>query len=173
MKNKFNMSIGIIILVLSIIPFVLQSSISEVLSNDIEIKSTNLNDNPVGNAMGWNPDGEKFFFDINDGRVEFELSNILVNVDQGLYNVDDHAICQVTFIGSGGFTIVCDRAPSDGSFLSYIVFNQSSKIINESPIGPFPTDDADNGLNNNTSPFIMKSIQDRSHNYTNILNNTR
>lgn len=169
MKNKFSLSIGIT-LVLSIIPFVLQSSIAEVLPNNITIKSTNLNDNSVGNAMGWNPDGENYYFDINDDSVEFELSNILVNVDQDFYDVDKHAICQATFIDDDGFTIVCDIPPADGSFLSYIVFNQSPKIITESPNGPYPTE---NALSNNTSPFIMESIQDRSHNDTSILNNTR
>lgn len=167
MKNKFSTNIGIT-LVLSIMPFVLQSSIAEVLPDDIVIKSTNLDDNVVRNAMGWNPDGEKYFFDINDDSVEFELSNILVNVDQGYYDIDKHAICQVTYIDDDGFTIVCDIPPSDGSFLSYIVFNQSPKIITESPDGPYPTD---NALNNNISSFIMESIEDRSRNNTSVLNN--
>jgi hypothetical protein len=170
MKNKFSTIFGIT-LVLSIMPFMLQSVKADVLPNDIVMKSTNLDDNVVGNGMGWNPDGEKYFFDINDDSVEFELSNILVNVDQDYYDVDKHALCQATFIEDDGFTIVCDMAPADGSFLSYIVFNQWPKIITESPDGPYPAVNVDSELNNNTSPFIMESIEDRSHNETSGLNN--
>ena len=166
MENK--VSLGIVItLVLSIIPFVLHSTIAEI-REDIQIKSTNLYDNVVGHAMGWAPDGQRTFFDINDETVQYEVSNILVNIDQGYYDVEKHALCQVTYIDNDGFTIVCDIPPLDGSFLSYTVFNQENKVISESPDGPYPSD---NALNNNTSPFIMESSEDRSQNNTNALNN--
>jgi hypothetical protein len=167
MQNKLIVSIAIT-LVLSIMPFVLHSSIAE-LSEDIQIKSTNLYDNVVGHAMGWTPDGQKTFFDINDKTVQYEVSNILVNIDQGHYDVEKHAICQVTYIDDGGFTIVCDIPPSDGSFLSYTIFNQKNKVINEAPYGPYPSD---NALNNTTSPFIMESSKDRLQNHTGALSNT-
>ena len=168
MENKFSLSI-VMTLVLSMIPFVLHSSIAES-PEDIQIKSTNLYDNVVGNALGWAPDGQRTFFDINDKTVQFEVSNILVTIDSDDDNINKHALCQVTYIDDGGFTIVCDIPPPDGSFLSYTVFNQWKKVITEDPNGPYPRD---NTLNNNTtSPFIMESGEDRYQNNTNVSNNT-
>jgi hypothetical protein len=167
MKNKFSLSI-VITLVLSIIPLVLHSSIAEV-PEDIHIKSTNLHDNVVGHALGWSPDGQRTFFDINDETVKFDVSTILVNVDQGYYNVNTHALCQATYIDNDGFTIVCDIPPPDGSALFYTVFNQKEKVITESLYGPYPID---NALNNTSSPFILESSKDRHQNTTDALNNT-
>ena len=130
-------------------------------------KSTNLYDNVVGHAMGWAPDGQRTFFDINDETVQYEVSNILVNIDQGYYDVQKHALCEVTYIYDDGFTIVYDIPPLNGSFLSYTVFNpytvfnQWKKVINEAPHGPYPSDTT---LNTNTSPFIMESSKDRFQN---------
>ena len=167
MENKFSLGI-VITLLLSIMPFVLHPSIAES-SEDIQIKSTNLYDNVVGHAMGWTPDGQTTFFDINDETVQDLVSTILVNINTDYYEVDKHPICQVTYIDDGGFTIVCDIPPLDGSELYYTVFNQKQKVITESLYGPYP---GDNGLNNTNSPFIMESSKDRFQNNTDALNNT-
>jgi hypothetical protein len=151
MKNKVSLSI-VMTLVLSIIPFVLHPSIAESLG-DIQMKSTNLYDNAVGRAMGWTPDGEKTFFNIDDGLVEYGVSTILINIGTASNTAETDPLCQVSYISYGGFTIKCDTPPPEYSELYYTVFDQTPKVIsqNEHFDEPYPDDDDD--FSNDTSSF--------------------
>jgi hypothetical protein len=123
MNTKFHVSI-IIAFAVSIIPFVLHSVIAEN-AEQIDIKSTNLYDNRIGLAMGWDPDGHNDWFLINDKMVQPRISTITININTD----DEDPICGVTWMLKGYFSIMCDIPPPNKSELYYTVFNQPIKVL--------------------------------------------
>ncbi|MDF2736346.1 MAG: hypothetical protein K0S93_202 [Nitrososphaeraceae archaeon] len=152
-------------LVISIIPFVLHPSIAESLG-DIQMKSTNLYDNAVGRAMGWTPDGEKTFFNIEDGLVEYGVSTILINIGTASNTIETDPVCQVSYVSYGGFTIKCDTPPPEYSELYYTVFHQTPKVISQNEHYDEPYPDDDDYISNETSSFKSDYSKDAFQNIT-------
>jgi hypothetical protein len=67
-------------------------------------------------VRGWEPDGTKTSFSISDSFVKV-TSVILVNL-----SLSD-AICNAEHPIDGAFSIVCNKAPADGSYVQYVVIN--------------------------------------------------
>jgi hypothetical protein len=65
---------------------------------------------------GWEPDGTKTSFSISDSLVKVN-SVILVNL-----SLSD-AICNAEHPINGAFSIVCNKAPADGSYVQYMAIN--------------------------------------------------
>ena len=74
----------------------------------------------AGHLLGWNPDGNNTSFNIQDSGVVHSSnlsSTIIVNLDRA----GSTAVCNVGQTYPSGFTINCDQAPSENSWLYYVI----------------------------------------------------
>lgn len=120
------------------------------MAQEVTGKTTVLFDDAIGNARGWNPDGNTDTFQIFDLDVDTPRSTILVNTRQ-----DNFVNCAVDYIGFQYFEVECLKVkdtydgpidpehvggPSDGAILHYTVFNRAFGI--ESLEQPFSSEEA-------------------------------
>jgi hypothetical protein len=70
-----------------------------------------------GSSADWNPDGTKTSFSINDSHTKAS-SIILVNT-----SLTD-AVCNAEHPIDGAFSIVCNKAPNNGSYVQYLIINR-------------------------------------------------
>jgi hypothetical protein len=77
-----------------------------------------IKDSPEGNALGWNPDGTRTAFTIDEPCYFKADSTVLVNIKDGGKNF---GVCNVDFSTDGFFEVYCNAPPSDGSELRYLV----------------------------------------------------
>ena len=77
-----------------------------------------INDSPEGNALGWDPDGSKTTFSIDEPCYLEQDSTVLINVKDGAANFE---VCNVDYRTDNFFEVFCDAPPSDGSELRYLV----------------------------------------------------
>ena len=96
------------------------------------MKKVRVLDNPIGHAVGWNPNGVDTDFDIVEEQVivgggEFGFADIIVNIQATV----QPSICNVVgyFNGPNRFQIDCTEPPDEGSFLNYVVVNLPENII--------------------------------------------
>lgn len=107
-----------------------------------------IKDSAEGNALGWNPDGTRTAFTIDEPCYLEEDSTILVNINDGGKNF---AACNVDFSIDGFFEVYCNAPPSDGSQLRYLILVEWLEIIGATPTKDLPSDIAErNQLANET-----------------------
>jgi hypothetical protein len=160
MNTKLQVVI-IIAFALSIMPFVLHSVIADI--SEMDVKSTNLYDDRIGNVMGWDPNEIDTWFLINDKMVQPRVSTILININAAGAAGDPRPICAVVAIFKEGyFGIFCDSPPSKGSELYYTVFNQKIKVL--TPLEPdpalaWPSNATISDLENTTTSLNKETIK--------------
>ena len=96
-----------------------------------------IKDSSEGNALGWNPDGTRTSFTIDEPCYLKSDSTVLVNVNDGGTNF---AACNVDFSTDGFFEVYCNSPPSDGSDLRYLVLVKSLEIVGATPTKELPSD---------------------------------
>jgi hypothetical protein len=96
--------------------FTIKSLTGDDVSTGFMIRKT-LKDDTVGNNLGWDPDGAKTSFNIQDSAAVGPEDNILVQpVVMGTTTV-----CGGQSNGAGTFQVNCVVAPTDGAELNYII----------------------------------------------------
>jgi hypothetical protein len=105
------------------------NSITSTMPTDSFMKRVTLLDNADGNALGWNPDGGTFEFEITEPNADFDTSYVSASVTTSrqsggtLFGFP----CTATpkWPAGNAFTVRCGgffgTAPQDGSELHYIV----------------------------------------------------
>ena len=96
-----------------------------------------IKDSSEGNAVGWNPNGIRTAFTIDEPCYLKSDSTILVNINDGGKNF---AACNVDFSTDGFFEVYCNSPPSDGSDLRYLVLVKSLEIVGATPTKELPSD---------------------------------
>jgi hypothetical protein len=96
-----------------------------------------IKDSPEGNALGWNPDGTRTAFTIDEPCYFKADSTVLVNIKDGGINF---AACNVDFSTDGFFEVYCTAPPSDGSELRYLVLVDWLDVIGATPTKDLPSD---------------------------------
>jgi hypothetical protein len=92
-----------------------------------------LTDSPEGNALGWNPNGGRTIFPIDEPCYLENDSIVLVNVKDGALNFE---VCNVDYSTDGFFEVFCNAPPAEGSELRYSVLVQDFGF---DVIGAIPT----------------------------------
>ena len=107
-----------------------------------------IRDSPEGNALGWNPDGTRTAFTIDEPCYIKSDSTVLVNInDVGI----TFAACNVDFSTDGFFEVYCTAPPSDGSELRYLVLVEPLEIIGATPAKELPSDIIERNQQTNTT----------------------
>lgn len=102
--------------------FVIRSVFGQDVSTSF-MKSKTLLDDTAGHARGWDPDGTKNSFTIDDPDVNLQ-SRIIVNLNSGL------AVCNIGQIAQGGFfTVDCANNPANDNQLHYVIVNLPNQVI--------------------------------------------
>jgi hypothetical protein len=109
-------------------------SVPVISQGDLTSKTVILRDDLAGNQRGWDPNGTRTTFWINDEDVAAAKSTVLVNTIQKNY-----VICSVDSMAysAPGFEVKCinesGEGPSNGGELHYTVF---SSVFTIEPTGP-------------------------------------
>jgi hypothetical protein len=91
------------------------------------LKRVTVIDLPGGHAVGWDPDGATFVFNILEPAVSGDDTAFVSVIVRGAGG--GNFFCDTVFQPPGLFTVSCGTAPTDGSILEYVVANLPSHVI--------------------------------------------
>ena len=103
--------------IISVIIVFTFSTISIVLGEKVNFEKKILYDNDTitPDEFGWDPDGIRNWFKINDTDVKYNETMVIVNVD----SQDPSTLCAPNWIANSEFHFACEHPPENGTELHY------------------------------------------------------
>lgn len=104
------------------------STISIVLADTtiFEKKILYDNDTSTQDDFGWDPNGMKKWFKINDTDVKYNETMVIVNVD----HQNPFILCAPNWIANSEFHFACEEPPENGTELHYgLIRNENTTTL--------------------------------------------
>ena len=137
-------------------------TIKDVASTDVSpnfmIRKT-LMDTPEGHALGWNPNGSKTFFVIEDGDINGHLDSNMVTLYIG--GSELYRDCHVDLVAPSHnfFSITCGVPPNNTAQLHYMITKLPPHVIgNSSSTSSLPFDSLDDNESSTRGSQISPNV---------------
>ena len=139
-------------------PFTIKDITSTDVSQNFMIRKT-LMDVPEGHAMGWNPNGSKKSFLIEDGDLNGNSDSNMVTLYIGGSELYRDCHVDSVFPSHSFFTITCGVPPNDTSQLHYMITKLPPHVIgNSSSTSSLPFDSLDDNESSTRGSQISPNV---------------